>query len=384
MLGFMSMPTASESRSPIDPAAAIRRVYVAEDCVDLPYTRKILARLRNSPAKVLPIKELEHFSSLRDPKAFGRGKNTLVLERQKGKFVKSCPGTKEYECCGYQVLNVGTNCPMDCVYCILQAYLNKPWLTFYVNVEDLLAELNECFAREPKRQWRIGTGEFTDSLAMDRLTCLSEVLVNFMSDKPQAVLELKTKSAVIDNLLTLPHNGHTIVSWSLNSPPIAEREELHTASLRQRLSAASCCVEAGYRVGFHFDPIIYHHGWREGYAETIEQLFTVIPAEHIAWISMGCLRFLPSLKGIAAERFPGSAFFHEEFIEGLDGKSRYFRKLRVEMYRFLAERILAFAPDICLYLCMESEEIWREVFGFSPAERGGLAGMLDRAVFTNY
>ena len=364
-----------------DPTKSIRRIYVAEDCLDLPYTQEILDRIDSTTVEVLPAARLIGSSAIHDPKSFADGKRSLLLDRNRGKFFKACPGTREYECCGYQVLNVGMNCPMDCVYCILQAYLNNPWLSFFVNVEELFEELDSAFAAEPERFWRIGTGEFTDSLALDRLTGLSRRLVAYMRDKPRAVLELKTKTAEVDNLMGLDHGGRTIVAWSLNSRQISDREELPTASLAQRLAAAARCADEGYMLGFHFDPIIYHPGWQEGYEETISRLFAAVDVESIAWISLGCLRFLPVLRSIATERFPGSRFFHEEFVPGLDGKNRYFRSLRVEMYRFLAQRILAVAPDICVYLCMESEEIWYEVFRFIPADRGGLAAMLDKAVF---
>ncbi len=363
------------------PWESIRRIYVADDCLDLSYTKEILGRIDTTTVEVLPAGRLVGSSAIHDPKAFADGKRNLLLDRNRGKFFKACPGTREYECCGYQVLNVGMNCPMDCVYCILQAYLNNPWLSFFVNIEDLFEELGSVFAAEPERFWRIGTGEFTDSLALDRLTGLSRRLVAYMRDKSRAVLELKTKTAEVDNLMGLDHGGRTIVAWSLNSRQISDREELHTASLAQRLAAAARCADEGYRLGFHFDPIIYHPGWQEGYEETINRLFAAVPVESIAWISLGCLRFLPVLRSIATERFPGSRFFHEEFVQGLDGKNRYFRSLRVEMYRFLAERIMAAAPDTCVYLCMESEEIWYEVFRFIPADRGGLAAMLDKAVF---
>ena len=96
---------------------------------------------------------------------------------------------------------------------------------------------------------------------------------------------------------------------------------------------------------------------------------------------MGCLRYLPALKRIAGIRFPNSRFFHEEFIEGLDGKSRYFRTLRVEMYKYLYEQLKQHADSkTCIYLCMENNEIWQDVFGFIPEERGGLPKMLDEAV----
>jgi spore photoproduct lyase len=270
---------------------------------------------------------------------------------------------------------------MDCVYCILQAYLNNPYLSFFVNVEDLLGELTEAFTQNPDRFWRIGTGEFTDSLALDQLTGLSRVLVQFMRSKKSAVLELKTKTDVVGNLEGLDHGGRTVVAWSLNSPVIVAREELRAASLDQRLAAAAKCASWGYKLAFHFDPIIYHPGWQDGYAETIERLFATVPKENIAWISMGCLRYLPALKKIAGQRFPNSRFFHEEFIEGLDGKARYFRTLRVEMYQFLYQQLKQFAdPATCIYFCMENNEIWQEVFGFTPDDRGGLPVMLDEAV----
>lgn len=364
-----------------DQADHIAMIHVEPDCIDHPVTRKILARAENIPVELLscdksrgPVKEFS-------PDSLTRGKRHLLLARNRGKFFKPCPGTREYICCDYQVLNIGMNCPMDCVYCILQAYLNNPYLSFYVNIEDLLDEMAEALANNPQKFWRIGTGEFTDSLALDRLTGLSRELVEFMAQENTAVLELKTKTAVIENLEGLDHRGRTIVAWSLNSPAIMKKEEIRTASFEQRLTAAAKCASWGYKIAFHFDPIIYHPDWRQGYTETIGQLFAAIPKKNIAWISMGCLRYLPSLKRIAGHRFPQSRFFNEEFIEGLDGKARYFRTLRVKMYKHLYRQLkLQADPRTCIYLCMESNEIWREVFGFVPEEKGGLASMLDKAV----
>ena len=277
------------------------------------------------------------------------------------------------------------NCPMDCVYCILQAYLNNPHLSFFVNIDDMLTEIKTALAAEPERFFRIGTGEFTDSMAIDRLTGLSRIMVEFMADKEQAVLELKTKSAVIGHLEDLNHKGRTVVAWSLNSPVIMEREELRTATLAERLAAAAQCADWGYKLAFHFDPIIYHPGWQKGYSETIAQLFATVPKEAIAWISMGALRFLPNLKNIADNRFPNSRFFNEEFVVGLDNKSRYFRNLRVELYRHLHNELQKRAAShTAIYCCMESDEIWQDVFGFTPEEKGGLPAILDQAIAVHF
>jgi spore photoproduct lyase len=370
----------SQKYSWADPSLFVKQIHVEESCLDLQYTQEILENAR-LPYTVIPdFQELDAVPGYY-PENLTLGKQHLLLCRNRGHFFKPCPATREYRCCEYQVLNIGMNCPMDCVYCILQAYLNKPWLTFFVNVEDLLAEISAVFAADPVRFFRIGTGEFTDSLALDRFTKLSRILVNFMSGQQQAVLELKTKSAVIHNLEGLEHKGRTVVSWSLNSTSIMAREEIRTATLEQRLAAACQCARWGYKLAFHFDPIIEHPGWQQGYKETITRLFDTVPAENIVWISMGALRYLPTLKDIGIKRFPQSKIYYQEFIEGLDGKCRYFRTHRVELYKYIYDLLKSRAhPKTCIYFCMESDEIWKDVMGFTPGKMGGIPDMLDQTV----
>lgn len=364
-----------------DPSRYIKALYVEKQCRDLPYAKEIISRSGLPVIEVkdndVPVVEGVY------PDNLTNGKRHLLLCKNRGKFFKPCPGTKEYQCCSYHVLNIGMNCPMDCVYCILQAYLNNPWLSFFVNIEDLFSEVEAELQAHPDRFYRIGTGEFTDSLALDNMTGLSQHLVNFFKEKENAVLELKTKSDIIDNLLQVEHGGRTVMAWSLNSPQIMKQEEIRTASLDQRLEAARKCTEKGYSLAFHFDPIIYHEGWKKGYRETIAKLFAAVPSEKITWISLGALRYIPQLKSIATDRFPGSRFFYQEFIEGLDGKSRYFRDQRVEMYKVLVDELHKYTADrTCIYFCMESDIIWQEVFGYTPGEKGGLSAMLDESVFS--
>jgi spore photoproduct lyase len=51
------------------------------------------------------------------------------------------------------------------------------------------------------------------------------------------------------------------------------------------------------------------------------------------------------------------------------------------MYRYLSTLLGRLSRELLIYLCMESEDVWREAMGFSPAERGGLSAMLDRRVW---
>lgn len=362
-----------------DPSHYLQKIHVAEDVFSLPYTQEIIEK-SNLPVSIVQEGEEPMVSDEDFTRALDQGKKHLFLCMNKGNFFKPCPGTAEYTCCGYHVLNIGMNCPMDCVYCILQAYLNSPWITAFTNIERLFSELDSVLNNDDHQFYRIGTGEFTDSLALENITGLSKKLVEYFAQKKNGVLELKTKSASIDNLQNAVHKGRTILSWSLNSLPIMKSQEIRTATLDQRLDAASRAVQWGYKLAFHFDPIVVHKNWREGYRKTIELLFERVDPDAIVWISLGALRYLPSLKHIASKRFPHSNIFADEFIAGLDGKSRYFRTQRSKMYKYIYSLLSSrMSTDTCVYFCMESDEIWKEVLGFSPESKGGLSNMLDHA-----
>jgi spore photoproduct lyase len=304
----------------------------------------------------------------------------LEVTAYRGRFLRHCPGTRHYLCCGYRILHIGVQCSLECTYCILQAYFNQPNLRLFGNTGEMLQLLEAELASHPHDLHRFGTGEFTDSLLLDPRTRLSSRLVPFFAGRPNAVLELKTKTDFIEPLLDLHHGGNTIVAWSLNAPAIRRSEESRAASIGERLQAARRCAEAGYRLAFHFDPLIEHPDWKGGYGEVLDRLFHAVDPANIVWISLGAFRFMPALKSIIQDRHPGSGIVHGEFIRGLDGKVRYFRDIRVELFRFMYEGIRAVDPGLCVYLCMEGEDIWRDVFGTSPEERGGLPAMLDGAV----
>lgn len=363
-----------------DPSRYLQKIFLEASSRDNQYAEEIIARA-GLPVTIVNDKDFDSIVAGNYPANLSIGKKSLLLCSNKGEFLKGCPATREYRCCDYQVINVGMGCPMDCVYCILQAYLNNPYISFFVNIDDLFNELQNKIDAETSAFSRIGTGEFSDSMALDRITGLSRKLVRFFGQRENVILELKTKSAAVDNLKDLKHNDKTIISWSLNSPEIMAQEELRAATLDQRLEAAAKCASWGYPLSFHFDPIIAHDNWQEGYEYTIDALFSAVPKSAIRWISLGGLRYLPKLKDIATGRFPHSTIFYHEFIEGLDDKKRYFRPLRTSIYKTIYQKLSAVAdPKTCIYFCMESDEIWQEVMGFVPAQKGGLGAMLDASV----
>ena len=306
-----------------------------------------------------------------------KGKKTLHLKRFKGNALKNCPGwSRDSICCDYLTLDLIENCPFECTYCILQAFLNKPLMTIHVNLEEILADLKNSVLEKPQQLFRIGTGEHSDSLALDPFLKINPYLIQFFSKLPNAVLELKTKSDHVDHLLDLPHGGRTVISWSLNPEKIVKQEEHKTASLSQRLEAAKKASTAGYKLGFHFDPILHFHGWEQQYRDLVEMVFDYVEPKRVAWISMGTLRCLPGLKPVVEERFPASRVFLGELYPANDGKLRYQKNIRQQMIQSVRRNLDLLAPGVPTYICMDKSTVWKNSMSFKPNSSLELEKML--------
>lgn len=344
-------------------------IYIEPGAENHSLTGEILRRFPNVPAVAIEDAEAV-VDELKRTRAdvFGAGKKRLVLSRFKGAFLKKCPGTgKGMVCCNYYVVNLIKNCAYDCSYCFLQDFLeNNPVLTAFVNVEDLLRELDAVFTECPQRAFRVGTGELTDSLALEDAIPYADYLVPFFKERKNATLELKTKSARIENLLRHGGADNIVVSWSLNPQEAIGREEKGTASLEERLEAARKCQENGFRIGVHFDPILLFPGWETAYEEVVDALFRKIPPSAIEWISLGSFRFRANLKQIASERHEGNQLFIGEHVQCEDGKFRYLRPVRNRAYETLRNMLKRRSRDLSVYLCMETREVWEKTAGKLP------------------
>ncbi len=302
---------------------------------------------------------------------FAAAKRELVIQRHRGSFLHHCPaGTPGLVCCNYLVVHLGANCPFDCSYCFLQEYLaSSPGLRLFANVEDALSEIDTILRRHPQRRFRIGTGELIDSLALDHLTEHTRLLVPFFASRANAVLELKTKSVAIDGLLAQPASDHVVPAWSINAASVIEQEEPGTATLTERIWAAQRLQRAGYRVAFHFDPLVAVEAWERAYRDVIDALSAAIDPQRVAWISLGHLRLSLGLKRVMRERGRGERLLAAELVPNSDGKERVWRGLRLRMYRTMLQWLESWDAKIPRYICMEPAGVWERTFGEVPSDQ---------------
>ncbi|MFU8856915.1 MAG: spore photoproduct lyase family protein [Deferrisomatales bacterium] len=337
-----------------------RRVEIDPEVAAAPFTRELVARL---PASV-PV-------TVRRPgDPPPRGKATVHVTREAGAFLKPCPCSPGNVRCGYRVFTPAFQCPFDCTYCFLRLYAPEAPLTLYANREDGREELARA-ARSWTGPVRLGTGQFADSLALDPWTGHAPWLLEVVRGLPRVELELKTKSDRVEGLLAVRPPPNAVAAWSVNPPGVIAREEQGTASLPARLGAAARAARAGYRVAFHFDPILVEEGWEGAYRELAGRLFEAVDPGRVAWVSLGTLRFPPRFLEVWGPELRGHRAFFGELLPGEDGKLRTFWPLRRAVYRAVVEALRREGgPGVPVYLCMEPPSMWSAALGWTPAEGG--------------
>lgn len=336
-------------------------IWIEESVYSSPLAQRIRERAGESACKVIGQAQSINDQLLQDPAAMTRGRRILVVARMNGPFFKACPCSGESVHCGSDMMNVA-GCSSATSYCLLQSSTNNPTVVVYANLEDLATELDQYFRENPGRQLRVGVGESCDSLDLEPLTGYAADLVRVFSQYPNATLELRTRGDSVDGLIGLDP-GRAVISWTITCAEASCVEDKRSATLAERLDAASRVAEAGYKVGFHFDPMIHFPGWQESYADLLDRVEGAVHPNYVEWISLGALRFAPALKGTMERRFP--SFSESEFVIA-DGRMRYFPAIRTEMFCYMAEQIRRRYPDTMIYLCMEPPEIWQKVLGREP------------------
>lgn len=308
----------------------------------------------------------------RDPNK--KGKKTLLVVRKKGVlpgkkiqaglggFYNKCPGTRGLLCCNYFIINPVSGCNFDCQYCFLQGYLDTPVITATGNLEEHLVLYGKWLSKRKNTFFRIGTGELSDSLSMDPVLGLGPRLIKFFAKFKNVQFELKTKSDNVDHLLDLPDKNNIIISFSVNPETIVRSVEKGTATLSRRLAAAARVALAGYKLAFHFDPIIFFPGWEREYQNVVKAIFAQVSADSIQYISLGVMRYFKELKEEIYRRHPDSILLKGPFTRGSDGKYRYYRPIREEIFTAMKEMILKEDPKQWIYFCMEGSQTWKNVF----------------------
>ena len=374
-------------------------IVAVKGVLDDPVARGILARCPGVPVRVagtsLPrdIRGASHILSCAADLAerIAAGKHVLALvpttNSVVGEFEMADPriGCPHFP----KLVTVSNGCPFQCIWCFLRATYRGlfPFMAVHVRYDRIMRKILRLVGKA-STPIIFNMGELQDGLALEHVTGAAQTLIPFFGQLPNGYLFLLTKSTNVESILALPHNGHTVLAWSLNAPEISREFEIGAPPFEQRLAAARRAQEAGYPIRVRLDPIVPLPGWQRMYADTIERIFTEIAPQRI---TLGTLRFEEEFyekrKALVGQKETGLHLLSEmdrmapmlppmlvpTGKRGEDGRPRmktsigkysYPQDLRVEIFRFVMSEIRK-RFDGPIALCKETVDVWRAV-GLDP------------------
>ena len=270
-----------------------------------------------------------------------------------------CPVASEKTvCCNLRTIDVAQGCGLGCSYCSIQTFYENGSIAVEKNLKDKLAAIE----LDPNKNYHIGSGQSSDSLALGNKNGILDAQLEFASNNPNIILEFKTKSKNINHFLNVKMPKNIFVSWSLNPQLFIDNEEARTASLIQRLESARRLSDKGILVGFHFHPLVHYEGWEKDYKKLINNLMDMFSPNEIALISFGTLTFIkPAIKSLR-QVGTKSKILQIPFAEAA-GKMSYPMETKKKIFSKVWDSFTPWHDKVFFYFCMEDKELWNHVFG---------------------
>ena len=344
----------------------VSQIYLAKGSISTPERRRFVERIcrlypeaevkqcPDTPHNRIELSETDALALHHAGKqtlVFGELKTAVRFSQEEG---NTCPNYWHFSPYGF--------CPYGCKYCYLagtQGVKFSPTVKIYVNLPEMLEEIDQITRRLGKPT-AFYLGKLQDPLALDPLTAYSTVLVPFFAEHSSTRLTLLTKSTNVDLLSGLGHQGHTILSWSVNPPEVCEIFEENVPNIEERMEAMRRVASAGYPVRAVMMPIIPIKGWRDVYIKFTEHLIETVPIQRLTLGGVCIYRGAHKLM----ERKMGpenaiSGHIEDVFRGAGDGRARYPQTLRSEIYSLIIETVRQLRPELELALCLEERELWQ-------------------------
>ncbi len=248
--------------------------------------------------------------------------------------------TENHKVSDWLVPYTSSGCRAMCLYCYLVCSYNKcSYLRLFVNREQMMGNLLKAAAAAAAPQtFEIGSN--SDLVLENVITGNLEWTIERFAREGRGSLTFPTKFDMVEPLLSINHGGKTIFRMSFNPTEIIRRVEIGTSPLDARIRALNSMSEAGYPVGMLIAPVILLPGWKQMYAELIEQLSDTLSesVKSTGFIEIILMTYSYVQNAINAEAFPGAVpiFDREQMTGRGQGKYCYRADLRAEAEEFLS------------------------------------------------
>lgn len=325
-------------------------VYVEEAARSHPRTKAILSRLQN--ATVIPCKNYkEIFARPHQEPTLQKKSQALILAVSPPPFLyDGAPVCQDFGNAHFYYTSGVMNCIFDCEYCYLQGMYPSGHIVVFVNTEDTFAALDAVLA---KHSAYVCISYDTDLLALEPLLHSVSDWMAFAAERTDVTLELRTKSAPLAVLRSLPVLPNVILAITLSPDPVIRAYEHKTPSLAARLSLASEALSLGWPVRLCFDPMLAVHDAQTVYGEMFDEVFAALPMDRIYDASVGVFRISKEYLRTMRKHRPCAVTCYP--YELRDGVYAYPADVSDGLLSFARDRLLTVLPKERIFF-WESEQ----------------------------
>lgn len=327
----------------------IDTIYIEDEVADHPRTLGICQRFPQ--ARIIPC---EHYSTVFNRKSqnfrLQKQRPALILARKFEKHVLPTPSGYGIGCDENYYFSHMLNCLYDCRYCFLQGMYRSAHYLLFVNYEEFTQTIEEKIKSIPESEICFFSGYDCDSLALEPVTGFIEHFLPLFKRHPRAWLELRTKSTQIRTLLQHEPIDNCIIAFSLSPQEIAGSMEHKAPPLAKRIEAIVKLQRMGWRIGLRFDPIIYHQGFEQSYAELFDVVFSSINANDLHSVSLGSFRLPEGFHRNMIQLYPYEPLFAGPQVTNT-GMVGYPESLEQQLLGFCQQNLLRHIPESIYFPC---------------------------------
>ncbi|MGV0025768.1 spore photoproduct lyase family protein [Phormidesmis priestleyi] len=315
MLSTIASPISAADTHPKARLWMPDRVIFTPAALDEPWGQQIFSRVKalDLPIEELPKNRLTGLRGETDRETYTISKQTMAVVTAPPSSLKLSPIPPSAD---WQ-FHLAEGCPAHCQYCYLAGSLKgAPVVRAFANLPQTLQNLGNYERLGSATSFEVSC--YTDPLSIEHLTGSLSECIRYFGTREDGYLRWVSKFDGVDELLDLPHKGHTRCRFSVNAAPISDRLEGGTASVAQRLQALRKLAlprergGGGYPVGLVIAPIMPIEDWEEEYDRLFDSISSALDFDCDLTFELISHRFTPGSKEVLQRWYPNSKLEMDE------------------------------------------------------------------------
>lgn len=320
-----------------------KAIYFEKEIENYPLGKELLQKYQEIPKiEIESHNNIEEMRKKENKEFMDMKRNLIIGIRKTHKFVEN------HKTSDFLVPYTSSGCTAACMYCYLVCNYNKcAYLRLFVNREQMMEKIIRI-AEKSEKELTFEIGSNSDLILENTITGNLPWTIENFKNCSQGRLTFPTKFDMVEDILTIDHQGKITIRMSVNPEEIINKVEFGTSRLKGRIQAINQLKEAGYDIGILIAPVIMVENWKELYLDLIkrlaEELTEKVKKDVFFEIIFMTYSFIHTK--INEEAFPKAInLYDKEMMTGRGrGKYMYKKEAREDGEEFLREQMKKYFP----------------------------------------